>query len=456
MFKPGDEIDGKFRVSGTCSEAGGMGVILYVTPIETPLTHPVVLKYCREKDDEQLRRFRREVRLMASFQGNSRVAQISYHNIEHDPPYYVMKFYPDGDISLRASAMRSSLEEQEHYFLQMIECIQELHSRGEYHRDIKPGNFLLNGDQVVVSDFGLTTEIGSNTAFTRSSVYWGTHGFIPPEFFRGGFKHADATGDVFMLGKTFYCLLTNGDALYLQPDGVPAPIFHVIQRCCSLSKERRYQTLAELKQSLVTAYDVLLQRLGGLGSVKQLLTSINDALDSGGNYKPAEVSEFVEQLALLREQEQVRVCSELPTGFFSIIGQKPCVLALTTFLDVYEKLVEGRDYTWSYAETIANRMARIFGSEGASLSDKARALQLAIKAAHYMTRFAAMDTCRALISGIREEQLGFQIAPILIEHRDTFISGIEPSECHSNAIAEAIRQIKQQQATPGNGPQEVT
>ena len=59
------------------------------------------------------------------------------------------------------------------------------------------------------TNFGLiSTEIGSETGFTRSSAYWGTHGYIPPEFLTGGFKHADAPGDVFMLGKTFYVLLS--------------------------------------------------------------------------------------------------------------------------------------------------------------------------------------------------------------------------------------------------------
>jgi eukaryotic-like serine/threonine-protein kinase len=444
MYKPGDEIDGKFRVGGICSEMGGMGVILHVTPLRKMLPYSVALKYCRESDDEQVRRFRREVRLMASFQGNSRVAQLIDHNTEHDPPYYVMQFYPDGDVSTLAATLRSSIENQEQFFLQMIDCIQELHSRNEYHRDIKPSNFLLNGGQIVVSDFGLTTEVGSNTAFTRSSVFWGTHGFIPPEFLDGGFKYADATGDIFMLGKTFYHLLTGRDALYLQPEGIPAPIFHVIQRCCNPTKDRRYQSLAELKQSLVAAYDVLLHRLGGLGKVKQLLTSITEALDFG-TYRQEDIFEFVEQLSLLDEQEQVQVCRELPPGFFAVIGQAQSAVALSTFLDVYEKLVEGRDYGWSYAETITDRMAQIVGSDGAPLSEKARALHLAIRAAHHMNRFAAMDTCRALIAGIRNEQLGFQVAPILLELRDTFISGIEPSECQNNSVAEAIRHIRQEQ-----------
>ena len=154
-----------------------------------------------------------------------------------------MKYYPDGDLRNLAPLLERDLLAQETLIIQLIDCIQELHARNEFHRDIKPQNFLLDGTNVVVSDFGLTTEIGSATAFTRSSVFWGTHGYIPPEFLTGGFKNADAVGDIFMLGKTIYNLLTNRDPLYLVGDDMPAPLFHVIERCCSIRKESRYQSL---------------------------------------------------------------------------------------------------------------------------------------------------------------------------------------------------------------------
>lgn len=163
MFDVGEVIDGKYRVDGLCSDSGGMGAILFVTPLKSELAFKVVLKYCRDNNEEQLKRFRREVRLLASFEGNSKIVQIVDRGLSHDPPYFVMKHYPDGDLSKLHEKLRSSYEAQEQCFLQMIDCVQELHSRNEFHRDIKPQNFLLEGDQIVVSDFGLTTEVGSDT-----------------------------------------------------------------------------------------------------------------------------------------------------------------------------------------------------------------------------------------------------------------------------------------------------
>jgi len=104
----------------------------------------------------------------------------------------------------------------------------------------------------------------------------------------------DAAGDIFMLGKTIYVLLTQRDPMYLMGENVPAPLFHVIERCCSIPKTHRYQSLAELKQSVVAAYDVLLGRAGGIGKVKQLLSAINDRLEQDHEYSSDEVSEFIE------------------------------------------------------------------------------------------------------------------------------------------------------------------
>jgi hypothetical protein len=442
MFDAGDVIDGKYQVDGLCSDSGGMGVIIFVTPLK-PIPFKVVLKYCRDNNEEQLKRFRREVRLLASFKGNSKIVQIVDHALEHDPPYFVMKHYPGGDLSKLAPMLQASYELQERYFLQMIECVNELHSRNEFHRDIKPPNFLIEDDQVVVSDFGLTTEINSETAFTRSSVYWGTHGYIPPEFFNGGFKHADAPGDIFMIGKTIYVLLTGRDPVYLVGEGVPAPLFHIIERCCSIAKKSRYQTLAELKQSLVAAYDVLIGRAGGLGKAKQLLSAIEDRIAQNNEYNADEVLEFLEQLGLLEQDDRILVCRELSNRFFSVVAQEPFATRLPGFLAIYERLVDGQGYNWSYAEVIASNMRAVFDSDRAPLNERAIALDLAIRAASSMNRFAAMDTCRSMVTSIRDEALGLRVASVLLSNRDTFISDIEPSACQSESIRNALRQIKQ-------------
>ena len=443
MFTLGETIDGKYRVEGVCSSIGGMGEILHVIQLAGAPAFPLVLKYCKDTDEEQLKRFRREVRLLNGFKSNSKVVQIWDQNLDADPPYFVMKFYTDGDLTTIAHELRSSYERQEACFLRMIDCIQELHARNEFHRDIKPQNFLRDGDELVVSDLGLSTEVSSATAFTRSSLWWGTHGYIPPEFLQGGFKHADAAGDIYMLGKTFYVLLTGREPAYLMPDDVPPPLFHIINRCCSLSKGARYQTLAELRQALVTSYDVLLNRAGGV--LQELFSAIRDRLATSDQYDTGEVSRFIEQLAMANEDEQRQVFSELPDVFFSAISQGPLADKLTPFLSIFETYVDGRSYAFGHAETIASRMNRIFRTVTVPPETRALALDLAIRAACYMNRFAAMDTCRAMVRAISDHNLALNVVPVILKPEAFFLADIEPSTCSDEAIRNAIRSINNRQ-----------
>src|SRR5262245_40353023 len=249
-------IDKTYRIEDLCNDSGGMGALVFVTRVDQQDPFQLVMKYCREEEEEPLLRFKREVRLLQEFQGNSRVIEIVDANLDHIPPYYVMRYYADGDLTTMQKELVGNYELQESVFIQMIDSVAELHRTNKFHRDIKPQNFLRDGDRILVADFGLSMELNSKTAFTRSSVFWGTHGFLPPEFHHGGFKHADAAGDVFMLGKTIYVLLTGRDPLYLVADDVPPPIFVIIERCCATNKTARYQDLASLKQSLTAAYDV--------------------------------------------------------------------------------------------------------------------------------------------------------------------------------------------------------
>jgi len=439
VFNLGEIIDNKYRIDAVCSSTGGMGEILHVTQLVGAPAFPLVLKYCKDAAQEPLRRFRREVRLLNEFKSNSKVVQIWDQNLDADPPYFVMRFYAHGDLTKITDELRSSHDRQEFYFLKMIDCIQELHARSEFHRDIKPQNFLREGDDLVVSDLGLSTEVSSATAFTSSSAWWGTHGYIPPEFQQGGFKHADATGDVYMLGKTFYVLLTGREPAFLMQDGVPPPLFHIINRCCSLSKESRYQTLAELRQSLVASFDVLLNRSGGV--LQGLFSAIRDRMATSNQYDTEEVSRFVEQLAMAGEDEQRQVISELPEMFFSAISQQPLASKLSLFLSIYEAYVEGNSYSWAHAETIASRMNRVFMTATVPPETRALALDLAIRAAYYMNRFAAMDACKAMVKAISHRELALNVIPLILKPEASFLADIEPSNCADESIRNAIRTI---------------
>ena len=443
MIEVGDTVSKRYKIDKLCSTSGGMGTLFFVEDLHEDWPFDLVMKVCRELDSESVSRFRREVRLLDGFIGNRRVVKIIASTLDHDPPYFVMPYYKQGDLTTLQDRLQSDISFQEEIFGQVIDCIEELHQRNIFHRDIKPQNFLLDGLRVVVSDFGLSTELSSTSAFTKSSKFWGTPGYLPPEFHEAaGFKNADIQSDIFMLGKTFYVLLSGRSPMYLSSDGLAGPIFAVIERCCALSKAGRYQSLASLRQSLFAAYDVLLARVVGPKKAGQILRSINDRLSSSNKFVTAEVTEFIEQLAMLDAADQIALCSEIKHEVFEVFAQSLFKSHVGSFLSSYQRLVEEGNYGWSYAETIAENMCPIVESDSLESADRANALRLAIAAAQRMHRYAAMDTCRKLLRGIDDEELGMRVREILLELHDSFIADTEPAGCESTAIRNTLHEIQ--------------
>lgn len=443
IYEIGDLIDSRFEVTDFCNDTGGMGRVLHVLDTHDQTQETLALKYCKESDDEYIKRFDREVRLLKLFSENTKVVKVLYSNTDYEPPYFVMKFYPNGDLTNHIDDLRNNPENQEKTFNLMIDCISELHAKNVFHRDIKPQNFLMGDGNLVVSDFGLGMEPNSNSRFTNSSTHWGTHGYLPPEFQNGGFKNASEAGDIFMLGKSFYAITTKQDPTYLMESELHPILFRVIDRACNSAKEKRYNNLAELRQALEMAFDVILHRKGYLGEVSQLIATINNRLENEGKYKSPEVIEFIEKLRLVDQEDQIRICLELKRPLIIILTQSELTPYLSNFLEVYGEMARSTQYGWEFAETIASNMKVIFGNEDVLPKDKANALKIAIEAAQLMNRYAAMDTCKSMITSVENEDLGAHVASVIRENQSSsFMSEIEPSQCKSENIRSMLRAIR--------------
>ena len=104
----------------------------------------------------------------------------------------------------------------------VLDAVAYAHARGVVHRDIKPGNVLLDRSLDAqglgtpkVSDFGLAKILSSEVAMTKTGARMGTVPYMAPEQFRGS-KEIDARADVFALGMMLWRLLAG--RLPVEPD----------------------------------------------------------------------------------------------------------------------------------------------------------------------------------------------------------------------------------------------
>jgi serine/threonine protein kinase len=166
--------------------------------------------------------------------------------------------------------------------IQAADALQYAHAQGTLHRDIKPGNLMLDRNGVVwVTDFGLAKAMeGDDITQTENVV--GTVRYMAPEQFRG---QTDARCDIYSLGLTLYELITrkrawsarsrsslineimDGELVPLRSvaPNVPRDLETIILKATARDVQHRYQSAGELAEDLRRYYSdrsILARRVG--------------------------------------------------------------------------------------------------------------------------------------------------------------------------------------------------
>ena len=188
---------------------GGQGVVYRAR--QRSLNRTVALKIVglgQWASTSQLKRFRQEAEAAASLE-HPNIVPI-YEIGEHDRCcYFSMKFVDGGQLDAGLDGKPMPARRAAELIAKIARTVQFAHDRGILHRDIKPGNVLLdkNGEPHL-TDFGLARLVERESTITNSLDVLGTPSYIAPEQARGQTKHLTAAVDVYALGAVFYHMLT--------------------------------------------------------------------------------------------------------------------------------------------------------------------------------------------------------------------------------------------------------
>jgi serine/threonine protein kinase/Tfp pilus assembly protein PilF len=155
-----------------------------------------------------LKRFRREAEAAASL-NHPGIVPI-YEVGEHDGAcYFSMRFVEGGQLDAIASQEPMSLRRAAELIAKLARIVHYAHEHGILHRDIKPGNILLDATgEPHLSDFGLARLVETESTVTQTRAVMGTPSYMAPEQAVGDNAAISSATDVYGLGAVLYQLLT--------------------------------------------------------------------------------------------------------------------------------------------------------------------------------------------------------------------------------------------------------
>ena len=188
---------------------GGMGVVYKARQVS--LNRIVALKMILAGDFSSavtVQRFQTEAEAAARLAHPNIVPiyEIGTHEGQH---YFSMRFVEGGTLTQALAGKKFESRRAAELMVKVARAVHHAHQHGILHRDLKPGNILLDpAGEPLVADFGLAKILEHDSALTQSAMVMGTPSYMAPEQAAGHTKQLSTVADVYSLGAVLYELLT--------------------------------------------------------------------------------------------------------------------------------------------------------------------------------------------------------------------------------------------------------
>jgi len=260
-----NEYIGKFRLIRKLGE-GGMGSVFLAQDQRVKPPRMVAIKMLRDNNAELRERFGREVGIIANFEHPNIVHVFEVD--EHDGHPFMAMAYVKGETLLEMIRRKAPLP-----LIRKLQIIEHLcaglayaHRQGVVHRDIKPGNVMVDAEETLkILDFGIARLADSTLTVSGSII--GTPNYMSPEQIMG--EPIGPQSDIFAVGCLAYEILAYQQAFpgkipevlgriqYSEPTplrdtaaAVDGPIAEIIERALKKNPAERYQDLSEMQRDV--------------------------------------------------------------------------------------------------------------------------------------------------------------------------------------------------------------
>lgn len=277
---PGTRV-GEYTVEGVLGR-GGMGTV-YIARQERP-RRTVAIKIIRRSVSSQslVRRFEHEADVLARLHhpGIAQIYEAGAAVLEAGQPaqpYIAMELVRGPALNVWADEKRLDTRAKLELVARVCDAVHHAHQRGVIHRDLKPGNILVDeSGQPKVLDFGVAraadADLRVTTLQTSVGQLIGTLPYMSPEQVLADPNEVDTRSDVYALGVVLYQLLTGRLPLDLKSRSIPeaarlirdesparlssvSRVFRgdvetIVSKALEKNKARRYQSAAELGEDI--------------------------------------------------------------------------------------------------------------------------------------------------------------------------------------------------------------
>ncbi len=267
--KPSPKTFSGYEIEGELGR-GGMGVVFLARQVE--LNRRVALKMLTgHYGPDELRRFLEEAETAAGL-NHTNIAHIYEVGDDDGTPFFSMEYVEGGTL---ADSLRKGLplsRDAAQLLIPVARALHFAHQHGVVHRDMKPGNVLLDLNGVPkVADFGIAKRLNDDSKLTRTGAVIGTPTYMAPEQAGGNSRHVGPAADVYSMGVILYEMLA-GRPPFLPEDSdaaitvrvlteetvspawhrpeIPRDLETICMKCLEKEPRARYATAGDLADDL--------------------------------------------------------------------------------------------------------------------------------------------------------------------------------------------------------------